>query len=77
LTYRHEFQLIPEGETYRICLDAPAEPERAVRLGAPSAVIKTKTAIYIVSGVGTTAVAAWGVLELIESSTSPESPAKP
>jgi hypothetical protein len=77
LTYRDEFQLIPEGETYRIYLDAPAEPEKAVRLGAPAAAIKTKTAIYIVSGLGATAVAAWGVHELIESSSGPESPAKP
>jgi hypothetical protein len=29
LTYRSGFQLIPEGETYRIYLDGPAEPQKA------------------------------------------------
>ncbi|HEY2119608.1 MAG TPA: hypothetical protein VGH37_10530 [Candidatus Acidoferrum sp.] len=28
LRYRSEFQLIPEGETYRIYLDGPAEPQK-------------------------------------------------
>ncbi len=33
--YRNEFQLIPEGETYRIYLDAPAEPQKPAGSGSP------------------------------------------
>jgi hypothetical protein len=77
LYYGEEFQLIPEGETYRIYLDAPAEPQKPAGAGAPNAPIKTKTVIYIVSGAAVGALTAWGIHELVESSGTPESPAKP
>jgi hypothetical protein len=75
--YRNEFQLIPEGETYRIYLDAPAEPQKPAGVGAASAGTKHKTVIYIVAGAVAAGGAAWGIHELIESSNGPESPAKP
>jgi hypothetical protein len=70
-TYRDEFQVIPEGETYRIYLDAPAS------LGAPSTGKRTKTVIYIVAGAVAAGAAVWRIHELIQSSSGPESPAKP
>ncbi len=76
-TYRDEFQLIPEGETYRIYLDAPAEPQKPAGSGAASAGIKHKTVIYIVAGAVAAGGATWGIHELIESGSGPESPSKP
>jgi hypothetical protein len=76
-TYRDEFQLIPEGETYRIYLDAPAEPQKPAGSGAASVGIRHKTVIYIVAGAVAAGGAAWGIHELIESGSGPESPAKP
>ncbi len=75
--YGEEFQLIHEGETYRIYLDAPAEAQKPAGAGAPSVGVKTKTVIYIVSGTAATILTAWGIHELIEANSGPESPAKP
>jgi hypothetical protein len=77
LTYGGEFQLIPQGETYRIYLDAPAEPQNPAGSGAPAVGISHKVAIYIVSGAIAAGGAAWGIRDLIESKSGPESPAKP
>ena len=75
--YRSEFQLIPEGETYRLYLDAPAEPQKPAGTGAPAVGISHKVAIYIVAGAVAGVATGWGVHELIESGSGPESPAKP
>lgn len=76
-TYRDEYQVIPEGETYRIYLEAPAEPQRPAGAGAPPMTAKSKVAFYIVTGAAATSLTAWGVHELVESKGGPESPAKP
>ncbi len=76
-SYRTEYQLIPEGETYRIYLDAPAEPQRPAGAGAPAVGVSHKVAIYIVAAVVAKGGASVGNHELLESNGGIESPAKP
>jgi hypothetical protein len=75
-TYRQEFQNLPEGETYRIYLDAPAEPQSAAGTGTQKAGNARKVAYYIV-GAGLGGVAAWGIHEAVASGNAPISPVKP
>lgn len=75
--YQDEYQVIPEGETYRIYLEAPADPQRPAGVGAPSMGTNNKVVIYIVAGAVAAGGAAWGIHELLESKNGPESPAKP
>ena len=82
--YRNEFQLIPEGATYRIYLDAPAEPQGPEGVGAGQhgdiqanrANRARKVAYFVVGGVAA-GLTAWGLYELFDSNNAPESPAKP
>jgi hypothetical protein len=64
-SYHQGFQLLPEGETHRIYLDAPTEPQKPPGAGAPSVSSRRKVAFFIVAGGVTTGLAIW------------ESPAKP
>ena len=86
-TYRGEFRVLPEGQTYRIYLDAEAGPDSQGPAGAGSGSsggapqsqgtsTGTKVAYFIVAGVGA-GLAAWGINDIIQSSDSVESPAKP
>ncbi len=90
-SYRDQFQVIPEGETYRLDLDRPPSPQTPAGAGSGSGSnsgsssgtgasmatgIATKVAFFIVSGAAA-GVAAWGIHELVQSNNGPESPAKP
>jgi hypothetical protein len=79
-SYRGEFQLLPEGETYRIYLDAPAEPQGPDGAGASTEragkAKATKVAYFIVGG-AVAGLTVWGIHDSIASSSGTESPAKP
>ena len=85
-SYHGEFRVLPEGQTYRIYLDAESEPAGQGPAGAGAGKSGTehsgglskgaKVAYFIVAGVGT-GLAAWGIHDIIESRESAESPAKP
>lgn len=47
-TYRDEFRFLPEGETYRIYLDAPSEPQEVEGVAAGKASLAGKVAYFIV-----------------------------
>jgi hypothetical protein len=74
-SYRQEFRYLPEGLTYRIYLDAPAEPQ-VDAVDATKAGIAGKVAYFILGGVGAGA-AAWGIHEIVAGGNPPISPAKP
>lgn len=78
-TYREEFRNLPEGETYRIYMDAPAEPQGAEGAGAQKAGRATKVTYFIIgAGVaGAAATASWFIYRALESGNAPISPAKP
>jgi hypothetical protein len=77
-TYRDEQRNLPEGQTYRIYLDAddgqPTATDGAQTAGTPS-----KLTYFIVSGGAAAAVggAAWAIDHALHSSNPPISPAKP
>jgi hypothetical protein len=75
-SFRDESRIIPEGETYRIYLDAESETQKPAGTGVPTATSGKKIAIFILVG-AVAGLTAWGIHELIESSNGPESPAKP
>ncbi len=77
-SYRGEFRVLPEGQTYRIYLDSDAEPQEpaGAGVGSPGTSTATKVAYFIVAGAGG-GLAAWGIRDLIESNSGVESPAKP
>ena len=84
-TYRDEFQLLPAGQTYRIYLEAPAEPQGLAGAGAgttkaagaaQNSAHLHKVAYFIIGGTAT-GLTAWGIHELVVSGNAPESPAKP
>ena len=86
-SYHGEFRVLPEGQTYRIYLESDAAPEAQGPAGAGSgstsgpaqkagAAMGTKVAYFILAGVGTGLVA-WGIVDLIHSNDTIESPAKP
>jgi len=74
--------VLPEGQIYRIYLESEADPQGPAGAGAGGDTQKagmskaTKVTYFIVSGVGA-GLAAWGIHDLIESSSGVESPAKP
>jgi hypothetical protein len=74
-SYRDEFQVLPEGQTFRIYLDSPAQPDDASLGGSQKSGNRTKVAYFIV-GSSVAAVTAWGVHEAMKQNT-PLSPAKP
>lgn len=85
-SYHGDFRVLPEGQTFRIYLDSDAAPEAQGPAGAGSGSTSgpakpgmskgTKVAFFILAGVGT-GLAAWGIVDLIQSNSSIESPAKP
>lgn len=75
-SYRQEFRNLPEGETYRIYLDAPGEAGSDAGVSVQKAGIPGKVAYFIV-GAGVAGVAAWGVREALSPGNNPISPAKP
>jgi hypothetical protein len=75
-SYHEEFRNLPEGQTYRIYLDTPAEPADGANVGAEKASIPTKVTYFIV-GAGVAGVAAWGIHDALRPGSLPISPAKP
>ena len=78
LTYRDESRIIPEGRTCPINLDpesATQKPAGSARVNS-SSMSRSKIAIFAAAGVAC-GLAAWGIHGLSESSSGPESPAKP
>jgi len=75
-SYHQEFRNLPEGETYRIYLDAPAEPQDVAGVAAGKAGIASKV-VYFIVGLGVGGGTAWGIRAASFSGNSPESPAKP
>ena len=78
-SYRREYQLLREGETYQIELDAPGEPQQPAGAGAPSVQLTRHTIIMIVVGASAAGLTAWGIHELLDSDlpVSPSNPSKP
>jgi hypothetical protein len=85
-SYRGEFRVLPQGQTYRLYLDAEAGPEAQGPAGAgagnsgatrwPGMSTGAKVAFFIVLGTGV-GLAAWGIHDIIQSGGGMESPAKP
>jgi hypothetical protein len=73
-TYREEYRYLPQGQTYRIYLDAPDDPQ--VQAIASSQGRKRKVA-YFILGAGAAGGTAWGIQELVAVGNPPISPAKP
>jgi hypothetical protein len=74
--YREEFQVLPEGETYRIYLDSPAEPQGPADAGAQKSSRLLKVSYFLVGAAGG-GLTAWGINEFVHSGGYVESPAKP
>ena len=74
--YREEFQVLPEGATYRIYLDSPAEPQDTTGSGAQKSTRLRKVSYFVVGTAGA-GLAAWGIYEFTHSGSGMESPAKP
>jgi len=74
--YREEFQVLPEGATYRIYLDSPAEPQGTGGSGAQKSHRLRKVSYFVVTAAGGV-LAGWGIDELRRSGGGMESPAKP
>ena len=78
-SYREEFRNLPEGETYRIYLDAPADSQGSAGVGAPNTQ-KTSTArkvTYFIVGAGAVGFSIWGIHEALTSGSPPNSPDRP
>jgi hypothetical protein len=75
-SYHEEFRNLPEGQTYRVYLDAPAEPADGTSVSGAKAGIATKVTYFIV-GAGVAGVAGWGIHDALRSGNAPISPAKP
>jgi len=74
--YREEFQVLPEGATYRIFLDSPAEPQDTVAAGAQKSHRLRKVSYYVM-GTAIAGLTAWDIYEFVHSNNGVESPAKP
>lgn len=75
-SYRGEYRFLPEGQTYRIYLDAPAEPQVDNVGSTSSGGITGKVAYFIVGG-ASAGIAAWGVHHLDSGGNPPISPSTP
>jgi len=75
-TYRQEFRNLPEGQVYRIYLDAPDRPDNEASAGVQVAVAGSKVAYYIV-GAGAAGGIAWITYAAIHTGNQPLSPTKP
>ena len=78
LAFRHreEFQVLPEGATYRIYLDSPAEPQDPASSGVQKSAKLRKVSYFVVGAAGA-GLTAWGIYEATHSGSGVESPAKP
>jgi hypothetical protein len=83
-SYHEEFQVLPEGETYRIYLDAAAEPQGPAGAGSagsstgpPLKAGHAKKVAYFIGAGAAAGLTAWGIYELIQSNNATVSPAKP
>jgi len=74
--YREEFQVLPEGATYRIYLDSPAEPHGLAGSGAQKSTRLRKVSYFVVGTAGA-GLTAWGIFEFTHPSIGIESPTKP
>jgi hypothetical protein len=75
-SYREEFRNLPEGQTYRIYLDAPAEPQMAAGSGGAKSSITGKVA-YFILGAALGSIAVWQIHDHTSSGSARESPWKP
>jgi hypothetical protein len=79
-SFGREFRVLPEGQTYRIYLEAEDDPRNATDAsndtGKAGMSTGTKVAYFILAGAGA-GLAAWGIHDLIQSHNGVESPAKP
>lgn len=79
-SFGREFRVLPEGQTYRIYLEAEDGPRNGTDAsndtGKAGMSTETKVAYFILAGVGAE-LAAWGINDLIQSHNGVESPAKP
>jgi ferric-dicitrate binding protein FerR (iron transport regulator) len=79
-SFGREFRVLPEGQTYRIYLEAEDDPRSATDAsndtGKAGMSAGTKVAYFILAGAGA-GLAAWGIHDLIQSHNGIESPAKP
>ena len=73
--YREEFQVLPEGATYRIYLDSPAEPEGIAGSGTQKSTRLRKVSYFVVGTAGA-GLTAWGIYEFTHSSTWHGKPCK-
>ena len=76
-SYHDEFQVIPEGQTYQIYLETPAEAQGAAGAGASHPARSHKVSYYIVGGAAAGGLAALGLHGRSASGNHPESPFKP
>jgi len=79
-SFGREFRVLPEGQTYRIYLEAEDDPRSATDAssdtGKAGMSTGAKVAYFILAGAGA-GLAAWGIHDLIQSHNGVESPAKP
>lgn len=74
--YHEEFQVLPEGQTYLIYLDSPAEPQNTAVAGAQKSSRLLKVSYFLMGATGG-GLTAWGATEFVHSGSYVESPAKP
>ena len=76
-SYREEFRFLPEGQTYRIYLDAPGEPQTGSTTGAAKTGTGTKVAYFIVGAAVAGGLAAGIHAAVAGGGSAPISPYKP
>jgi len=75
--YRQEFQVLPEGDTYRIYLGGDESGAEAVTGGGGGKIWGANKIGYFIVGGAVADVAAWRIHDIINSQSGIESPAKP
>ena len=73
---REEFQVLPEGATYRVYLDSSGEPQSTAVSGGQTSRRSRKVSYFVVGTAGA-GLTAWGIYEFAHSGNGIESPAKP
>jgi|HubBroStandDraft_6_1064221.scaffolds.fasta_scaffold26016_1 hypothetical protein len=76
-TYGQEFQVLPEGETYRIYLGDDDGREEIAAGGGSSRIWGASKIGYFIVGGAVAGVAGWRIYDIINSQSGMESPAKP
>jgi hypothetical protein len=73
--FHQEYRQLPEGQTYRVYLDTPGEPEdETVPVAAGR---KRNLVAFFIVGAGAGGLTAWGIGEAIRTRNPPISPARP